>query len=133
MSLSRFDPDLRINGQEAMVMRLILLTTSLVLGVVAPALCQPASRFELGPVFRVDTVFIEGGASGGTPATGVATTFKISKAYGVEAELTRAWHRIERSYEGWFVSYVQGPNPTRQEIERLAPIARRSLGYAPAC
>jgi hypothetical protein len=112
-------------------MHVSLLTAPLVLGVVTTALCQPTSRIELAPLIRLDTVFIEGDAKGGTPVAGVATTFNLSKTYGVDAELTRAWGRIERSYQGWFVSYVQGPNPTREEIERLAPIARRSLGYAP--
>jgi hypothetical protein len=112
-------------------MALILLTASLVLGFVTTALCQPTYRFEIGPVVRVDRVFIEGDATGATPIAGVVTRFNVSKAYGLEAELTQAWNRIERSYEGWFISYAKGPNPTRDEIERLAPIARRSLGYKP--
>jgi hypothetical protein len=112
-------------------MRLILLTTSLVLEFVTAALGQPVPQFEIGPVVRLDGVFVEGRASGGTAVAGVVTTFRISKTYGVEAELTQAWNRIERSYEGWFISYAEGPNATREEIERLAPILRRSLGYTP--
>jgi hypothetical protein len=112
-------------------MRLILLTTSLVLEFVTAALGQPVPKFEIGPVVRLDGVFVEGGASGGTTVVGVVTSFKISKTYGVEAELTQAWNRIERSYEGWFFSYAVDPNATREEIERMAPILRRSLGYTP--
>jgi hypothetical protein len=82
-------------------------------------------------VVRLDEVFIEGGAHGSTTAAGVVTSFRISKTYGVEAELTRALNRIERSYEGRFISYTQDPDATLQEIERLAPIARRSLAYVP--
>ena len=112
-------------------MRLTLLTTLLVSGVAPAAVAQPASRFELGPVLRFDKVFIQGDASGGTVVAGVVTSFRISKSYGLEAELTQASNRIERSYQGWFISYAQGPNATREEIERLAPMARRSLGYTP--
>ena len=108
-------------------MRLIFLTTLLAPGFVTAVSAQPASRFEIGPVVRLDNVFIEGDASGGTTAAGVVTTFRISKAYGVEAELTRASNRIERSYDGWFISYARDPNATPEQIERLAPIARRSL------
>jgi hypothetical protein len=112
-------------------MRLILLTTALLLGAVQTALAQEASRFELGPLWRHDTVFVEGGASGGTVVAGVVTRFSISRSYGLEGDLTWAANRFERSYEGRFISYADGPNATRDEIERLAPVARRSLGYQP--
>ena len=111
-------------------MRLILLTTVLLLGVVHGALAQAASRFELGPLWRVDRVFIEGDASGSTVVAGIVSGYRISPTYGVEADLTWAANRIERSYEGWFISYA-AQNATREEIERLAPVARRSLGYQP--
>ena len=103
----------------------------LVLGFVPAASAQTGSRFELAPIARLDRVFVEGGASGNTAVVGIATTFKLTTSYGVEADLTWAANRIERSYEGWFISYAQGPGATREEIERLAPIARRSLGYEP--
>jgi hypothetical protein len=112
-------------------MYLLLLTVLLVSGFVSAALAQPASRFEVGPVLRLDKVFIQGGASGGTVVAGVVTSFRISKSYAMEAELTQARNGVERSYQGWFFSYAQGPNLTREEIERLAPIVRRSLGYEP--
>jgi hypothetical protein len=112
-------------------MRLMLLTTLVVLGSVTAASSQPASLFAVGPVVRVDRVFIEGGASGGTAVSGVVTSVRLAKSYRVEAELTQAWNRVERSYEGRFVSYVTDPNPTREEIERLAPTARRLLRYSP--
>jgi hypothetical protein len=112
-------------------MRPILFTTMLVLGSVPSVLGQPASRFEVAPVARLDTVCLEGGAGGRVPVAGVVATFMFSKTYGVEGEVTQASGRIERSYEGWFISYVQAPNPTREEIERMAPTARRTLGYAP--
>lgn len=76
-------------------------------------------------------MFIEGDVSGGTAVAGVVTSFWILKTYGVEAELTWASNRIAREYEGWFISYTEDPNATREEIERLASIARRSLGYVP--
>jgi hypothetical protein len=110
-------------------MRLFAVITWLALWPVATAYSQPTSRFELGPVARLDRVFLEGGASGGTGVAGVVASYRLWKTYGVEAEITGASNEVERSHEGWFISYAQGPNLTREEIERLAPVARRSLGY----
>ena len=112
-------------------MRLAFVTTTVVLLLTSAVVAQTTSRIAAGPVVRVDQVFVEGDASGGTVAAGAVTTVRISKRFSAEAELTQAWNRIERSYEGWFISYVQGPNATREEIERLAPTARRTLRYAP--
>jgi hypothetical protein len=112
-------------------MRSIVLTALFVLGLVNIAAAQPESRFEIGPVLRLDRVFIEGNASGGSMASGAVATVRVSRTYAVEGEITQASRRISRSYEGRFVSYVTSVNPTREEIERLAPIARRSLGYDP--
>ena len=112
-------------------MRPTLLAASIVLAAVNSASGQTASRFEVGPVLRLDKVFIEGDASGSTPVAGAVATFKLSRTYAVEAEITQASGRIARSYEGWFVSYTTNPNASREEIERLAPTARRSLGYEP--
>jgi hypothetical protein len=112
-------------------MRGLLAIVSLVMGFVTVASAQPVPRFEVGPVARYDRVFIEGDASGGAIVGGVATRLSLSKRYGVDAELTWTTNEIERSYEGWFVSYATGPNLPREEIERLAPVARRTLGYAP--
>lgn len=110
-------------------MRTFMLTTVIVLGCVSGAAGQE-TRFAIGPVTRVDRVSIEGGAGGSTSVAGLQTTFRISRTFGVEAEVTGAKNRIDRSYEGRFVSYAKAP-ATREEIERLAPTARRSLGWAP--
>jgi len=110
-------------------MRLTLLTTSLALGCVAAASAQSLARFEVGPVMRLEKVFVEGDGTGNTTVAGLVTTFNISKSYGVEVEVTQAAGRIERSYEGTFISYYPGTDPSRENFERFAPIARRTLGY----
>ena len=112
-------------------MRETVLIVSFVLGAAGVCLGQPASRLEVGPVVRLDKVRIDGGASGGTRVSGMFARAMISKSYGVEVEVTQASNRIERSYQGWFISYNQDPNATREEIERLAPVLRRTLGYSP--
>jgi len=112
-------------------MRPILLTALIVLAVARSAAAQTAPRFEVGPVVRLDQVFIEGDARGSSVATGAVATARLSRTYAIEAEVTNASRRIDRSYQGWFVSYTTNPNATREEIERMAPIARRSLGYEP--
>ena len=92
---------------------------------------QDSSRFQVGPVARIDKVSLEGGAGGGVFAAGATAEFRIIRGLGVEAEFTQASSDISRSYEGWFVSFNQNPNATRAEIEALAPTARRTLGYVP--
>lgn len=111
-------------------MRLILLMTTAAMTVAGPAFGQPTSRVSVGPVIRLDTISVEGGGGGGTGAGGVLVNWNASRWFGFEAELTRAWDRVERSYDGWFISYA-GPNATEAEIVRLAPTARRTLAYVP--
>jgi hypothetical protein len=108
-----------------------LLTTSLLLLGAATAAAQSPSRFTLGPLVRLDRVSIDGDTTGTTPVAGVAASVRVSKAIAVEGELTGAARDIVRSYEGWFISYAEGPNASREEIERLAPTARRTLDYEP--
>ena len=108
-----------------------LLTTSLLLLGAGTAAAQSPSRFTVGPVARVDRIWIDGQTEGTTPVAGVAASVRISQAIALEGELTGATRDITRSYEGWFVSYVEGPNPSREEVERLAPTARRTLDYEP--
>ena len=112
-------------------MRQILLAAVLVAGIPVAAAAQTWSRLEVGPVTRLDRVFIEGGASGGTLSAGVSASVWPWRSVGVEFEVTQASRDISRSYEGSFVSYTTVPNPTHEEFERMAPTARRTLGYAP--
>jgi hypothetical protein len=111
-------------------MRETLLAVAIVLAGVTSAAAE-TSRFEIGPVVRLDRIFIEGGAAGNTAAAGVAATWRFSKTFAIEAEMTHASRRVERSYEGRFVSYATSRDAPREEIERLSPIARRSLAYVP--
>jgi hypothetical protein len=109
-----------------------LLTTSLLLLLgAASAAAQPSSRYTLGPLVRLDRLSFDGVTTGTTPVAGVVASVRISKAMAVEGELTGAARDISRSYEGWFISYAVGPNVSREEVERLAPIARRTLAYEP--
>jgi hypothetical protein len=109
-------------------MRLVLAVVA-VLVLANGAAAQSEPRFEVGPLVRVDSLYFEGGTTGAIASGGAAATVRVTNRLAVEAELTRGTGRVERSYEGWFVSYVTTPNPTREEIERLAPTARRTLGY----
>ena len=112
-------------------MRGVLLTTSLLLMGAATAAAQSPSRFTVGPVARLDRVWLDGHTTGTTPVAGMAASVRISQRIAVDGELTGAMQDIARSYEGWFISYAQGPNVTREEAERLAPTARRRLDYEP--
>jgi hypothetical protein len=110
-------------------MRTLWVTTALVLGSV-PAASGQSPRFDIGPVVRVDKVMVESGLDGVMPVIGVVASARLSKTWGVEAEITRASGDFSRSYEGWFVSFAP-PNSTRAEVERLAPTARRTMAYVP--
>ncbi len=114
------------------------LSSSMIAGagvlILAVTIAKPAdsqSRFGVGPVFRSEYVSVEGGGGGWVPVTGVAGTIRITETFGVVADWTRASSRFERSYEGWFVSFAEEPEATPEEIVRLAPTARRTLGYVP--
>ena len=73
---------------------------------------------------------VESGLKTVMPVIGLVGSARFSKTWGMEGEITQASGGFSRSYEGWFVSYAP-PNSTRAEIERLAPTARRTLGYVP--
>lgn len=94
------------------------------------AAAQPAPRFEAGILVRVDGVRVEGGLTGSMPAAGVGVSVRLLKSLSVEAEMTRAEGPLERNYSGWFQSWAPYGS-SREEIERLAPTARRDLGYVP--
>lgn len=112
-------------------MRLMNLAICLTLLSAVVVCAQPVSVVELGPVARIESVFIEGDARGATFVTGGLLAVNFAQKYGVEVEVTQAEGHIARSYEGWFVSYVPTANPTREETERWAPTARRTLTYSP--
>ena len=113
-----------------MIRRMALLALFSI-GIPVTASGQGPSRFQVGPVTRIDKVSLEAGAGGSVFAVGAAADFRIGRGIGIEAEITQASSEIDRSYEGWFVSFNQDPNATRAEIEALAPTARRTLGYKP--
>src|SRR5262245_54035027 len=102
------------------VMRLVL-TAVVVLILANRAAAQSEPRFELGPVVRVDSLYFEGGTTGAIASGGAAATVRVTNRLAVEGQVTQGRGRVERTYEGWFVSYATTPNPTREEIERLAP------------
>jgi hypothetical protein len=93
-------------------------------------LAQQAPRFEVGPLVRVDRVRVEGGLVGSMPTMGVGISVRVLKSLSVEAEVTRAEGPFERHYSGWFRSWAP-PGSSREDIERLAPTARRDLRYVP--
>jgi hypothetical protein len=111
-------------------MRAVLIATVL-LGVFASsAPGQTSRRVEIGTVARSDWLFVEAGGTGRSSVAGVVAGWQFSPRFGLEGEMTAAAGGVMRSYEGWFISYAP-PNATREEIERLAPIARRTLRYDP--
>ena len=118
-------------------MRTTLLITSLLLASVASAAAQTPlptprpPRFAVAAVARIDHVYVDGHTDGTTPVGGVAASVPVSRAIAIEGELTGATREIARSYEGTFVSYAPPGSTSREEFERFAPVARRTLAYVP--
>lgn len=112
-------------------MRGTLLITSLWLGCATLASAQTPSRFTVGPVARVDHVYLDGDTDGTTAVAGIIVSVRVSRAISIEGELTGGGRDISRSYEGQFVSFPPAPTTSREDFERYAPTARRTLGYAP--
>jgi hypothetical protein len=113
-------------------MRTTLLITLLLFGSATSAAAQtPPSRFAVTAVSRIDHVYVDGHTNGTTPVAGVAASVRVSRAIAIEGELTGATREIARSYEGTFVSYAPPGSASREEFERFAPIARRTLAYVP--
>ena len=117
-------------------MRTTLLITSLLLGSAtfatsAAAQTPSPSRFAVAAVARIDHVYVDGHTDGTTPVGGVAASVRVSRAIAIEGELTGATREIARSYEGTFVSYAPSGSTSREEFERFAPRARRTLAYVP--
>jgi hypothetical protein len=88
------------------------------------------SRFQLGAVSRSENIALEGRGHGWITSTGIVTAVSVAPSVSVEAEITSATKRINRSYESGFMS-IASPNSSREEIERLMISARRSLEYVP--
>jgi hypothetical protein len=119
-------------------MRTTLLITSLLLGSAISIAAQTssprsatASRFAVAAVGRIDHVYVDGDTDGTTPVAGVAARVRVSRAIAIEGELTGATSEIARSYEGTFTSYAPPGSNSREDFERFAPVARRTLAYVP--
>lgn len=87
-------------------------------------------RFESAGVTRSERVVFDDDLKGRVTATGGAVGVLFSKHYGIEGEFTHAVGQLNRSYEGNFTSYAE-PGATREEIERMAVRARRSMKKTP--
>ena len=85
----------------------------------------------MAAVARIEHVYVDGHTDGTTPVGGVAASVRVSRAIAIEGELTGATREIARSYEGTFVSYAPPGSTSREEFERFAPRARRTLAYVP--
>lgn len=102
----------------------------MLLTVVANAGAQTASRLEVGPVMRFEKLSFDAGGGGTSAVAGVAARFRLTEHFGVEADVTTASSRVERSYEAIVTSTAPGGS-SREEIERLGVLARRDLTYVP--
>ena len=107
----------------------------LVLGVawfagVASVSAQVSERLEIAAVARTDRVSFEGGQHAPLPVAGAAVAYRVWRDMRVEGEVTSASGESRRSYEGDFISYA-GPDASREEIERMSVIARRTIVNRP--
>lgn len=94
------------------------------------ASARQAPRFEVGAIVRADRVQVNGNVAGSMPTAGVGMSLRLLKSVSIEAEVTRAEGPLASSYSGRFQSWAP-PGSSREEIERLAPTARRDRRYIP--
>lgn len=117
----------------------LLLTSILLVSRTIPAMAQSPGltpspgRVALGPVAQISQASFDGHTRGRLAVAGVAASVRLTRALAIEGEVTSPGREIARSDEGTFIAYIPSPspNPDRAEFERWAPIARRTLGYAP--
>jgi hypothetical protein len=123
-------------GQEA-VMRQVVALGIVWIAAAASASAQVTERLDIAGIVRSDNVSFEGGQSARLPVAGASVAYRVWKDLRVEAEITRASGESRRTYEADFISYA-GPDATREEIARMAVIAKRTtinkagLGFAAA-
>jgi len=110
----------------------LLITAFLLLASIfaGPNAQAQTTRFQVGPVARIENIGFEGGANGNATVTGLAATVMLTDHFGIDGDLTSASSGITRSYEGTFISYAQR-DASREEIERMGVVARRDLRYVP--
>lgn len=106
-------------------MRHVLALGMVWLAGVTSASAQVADRLDLTAIARTDRVSFEGRQHARLPVAGVGVSYRVWRDMRVEAELTAAAGESRRVYEGDFMSYA-GPDATREEILRMAVIARRT-------
>ena len=105
-------------------MRHVLVLAMVGLASVAAASAQVSDRLDLAAIARTDRVSFEGGRNARLPVAGVGVSYRVWRDMRVEAELTVAGGESRGVYEADFMSYA-GPEATREEILRMAVIARR--------
>jgi hypothetical protein len=108
-------------------MRGTLLTTCLVLMAVTAA-AQSSPRFALGPVARVDRLWLDGHTTGTTPVAGVSASVRLSTVMAVEGEMTGATHDIRGRHGGRSFDYEPGTGVAGMIVVR--PVTRTRLGVA---
>ncbi len=111
-------------------MRHVLVLGTVWLVSVGSAWAQASERLEIAVIVRSDRVSFEGGQHARLPVTGAGIAYRLWKSVQLEAEITAASGESSRSYDGDFISYA-GPGATREEILRMAVIARRTITNIP--
>ena len=116
-------------------MRHVLAVGLIWLAGVTSASAQINERLDVMAIARTDRVSFEGRQKARLPVAGVGVSYRVWRDMRVEAEVTAATGESRRVYEGDFMSYA-APGSTREEILRMAVIARRTtvnkagLGFA---
>lgn len=108
-------------------MRQILVGVLMLAGA-ASASAQTNERLEVAAIVRADRVSFEGGQNAWLRVAGAGIAYRIWRDVRIEGEVTTASGESSRSYEGDFISYA-GQGATREEILRMAVIARRTTLY----
>jgi hypothetical protein len=107
-------------------MRQILMLGIAWLAGAAPALAQASGRLEVAAIVRTDRVSFEASQHAALPVAGASIAYRFWRGMRIESEVTGASGESRRTYEGDFVSYA-APGASREEIERMSIVARRTM------
>lgn len=110
-------------------MRTALATVLVLAAVVSPAAAQVDSRWYAGGAAGTSRIEADD-VKGSSPTAGAVIGLRLTPGFSVEADVSRGFRRVSRTYEGTSISFA-GPAATRAEIERQAVHRRFHNEWSP--
>lgn len=97
---------------------------------VGSASAQGTSRWYAGGTAGASRIMADE-VKGGSPTAGAVIGLRLTPAFSIEADVSRGFRKVTRTYEGTFISFA-APGASREEIERQAVHRRFHTEWSPA-